>query len=248
MSLNYKLDSLDEVAEDQKGLYKEIDGKFFLDVTGVKDIEEFNTVYSSLGKEREEHKSTKKKLKGYGDYTPESFNELNNQIADLKLFKSSNSNEEIEKRLQEALSIKLAPLEQKRNEDTEIITELNAKINGMNAEKETSKLKDKIFQIVNAKDSSVKPESFNDIYARAVLHKIKLNADVEEFVDNYGNTFDSWFETQAKNSTWNKDSVSAGANGGTGGTGNKSFTNMTADERVALYEKDPSLYERLKKE
>ncbi len=218
MDLIYKLETLDNVAEEHKGLYKEVDGSFVLGVSGVKDITEFNTVHTALGKERDEHKATKKKLKGYGDNTPDTFIELNNQIADLKLYKSSNSTEEIEKRLQEALTIKLTPHEQKKLEDAETISELQKTISSMNTEKETSKLKDWITKKVNASDSSVKPESYNDIYARARLHDLKYNSDVKDFVDNDGNTIDSWFETQAKNSTWNKSSAGAGASGGSSGS------------------------------
>ncbi len=248
MSLNYKLETLDEVAEDQKGLYKEVNGSFILDVIGVKDVAEFNTVHTALGKERLEKKEYKNKLNKFGDYTPETFETLNNQIADLKLFKQGNSSEEIEKRLQDALSIKIAPIEKKRLEDEATIEELRNTLNNMNAEKETSSLKDKITKIVNSSNSSVKPEAHNDIYARAMLHELKYNKDVSDFVDSKGNDFNTWFNEQSKNSTWNKSSTGAGANGGSKGITENPFKTGDLKAQTELYKTDKARYDKLSNE
>ncbi len=74
--LKFKLETIDELDESQRGLYKEIDGSFVLQVEGVKDKSEFETVYSTLQKERTDRKKLEKDLKKFEGINLE---EINNQ-------------------------------------------------------------------------------------------------------------------------------------------------------------------------
>ena len=53
MTLAYQLTTLSDVSEDLHALYKEADGKFTLDVSGVESTEAVNGLKTALLKERE---------------------------------------------------------------------------------------------------------------------------------------------------------------------------------------------------
>ena len=246
MSLDYTVETLENVSEEHKGLYLEKDGKFILDVTGVKPLEEFNTVYTALGKERDLHKEVKTKLKGYGDHTPESIQELNNRLAELEL--NGGSNEAIEERLEKALKIKTAPLYQERDDLKLKNKELSNIVETMKKEKTESHLKDSITSLVTAKDSPYKTAALTDIINRAKVQELEYNEDVKTFVSKDGLTASDWLREQSKNSTWLKESVGGGAKGGRGkGLTSDPFKSGNLSEQAKLYRENPAEYERLYK-
>jgi Skp family chaperone for outer membrane proteins len=172
--------------------------------------EEFNKVYNTLQKERAERKELEKKYKAFGEHTPESVTELRNKLADLELKKDSEV--DINERLEKALKIKTAPFIEKEREYQSKISELETILNQTKQEKINSKLKDKISSIVLANDSPYNANAMIDIEARARMQGIEYSEDANDFLID-GKSFDKWLIEQAKNSTWNKTSTSAGAVG-----------------------------------
>jgi hypothetical protein len=63
--LKYSIDSLDGVDKSLHSFYKETDGKFTLQVEGIKTQGELDAVQKSLKTERAEHKKTKERLDEY---------------------------------------------------------------------------------------------------------------------------------------------------------------------------------------
>lgn len=95
--LSFEVADLTGIAEDVQKLYTEVtkeDGtkSFRLAVKGVKPETEFTTVYSTMVKERERANELDKKIKAFGDFTPEAYNKLQSDFASLKA--SSSTKEE----------------------------------------------------------------------------------------------------------------------------------------------------------
>jgi Skp family chaperone for outer membrane proteins len=172
--------------------------------------EEFNKVYNTLQKERTERKELEKKLKSFGEFTPESVAELRNKNAELELKKDSP--EDMNERLEKALKIKTAPFIEKEREYQSKISEYETFIGKTKQDKINSKLKDKISSVVLASDSPFNPSSIIDIEARARMMGLEYNEDADDFLIG-GQSFEKWLNEQAKNSTWNKTSQGAGAIG-----------------------------------
>ena len=101
--LNYEIENLDSVEESIKGLYEPFSksGKtvYRLSVEGVKPIDEFNTVYETLKKERDIKDDFEKKYKAFGEYTPEKIQELENSLAEMKAANAKNPAEEYVKQV-----------------------------------------------------------------------------------------------------------------------------------------------------
>lgn len=88
--LFYEVSDLSTLSDDVKSRYTEVqkkDGTKVYHLTGVKGVKpesEFAVVYDTMQKEREQRKSLENKLKEYGDITPESYKQLENDYNTLK--------------------------------------------------------------------------------------------------------------------------------------------------------------------
>ena len=70
MGLKFKVENLDNVAEELKKLYTERDGAFYLDVEGMpsgKTDEDVKKLQNALEKERKDHKEAKEKIRAFVD-------------------------------------------------------------------------------------------------------------------------------------------------------------------------------------
>lgn len=118
--LNYSLETIDDVPEEYKGLYaeEEKDGKkmYHLNVSGVKPQAEFDTVYGTLNKVREERNNFEKKLKTFGDLTPDKFKAVQDELDSLKKAKNSQTEEDFLKRLQEVKNANATEMQKKIEE------------------------------------------------------------------------------------------------------------------------------------
>lgn len=95
--LSFEVADLTGVSEDMQKLYTEVakeDGTKVhrLAVKGVKPEQEFTTVYSTMIKERERANEFEKKVKAFGDFSPEAYSKLQSDFASLKA--SSSTKEE----------------------------------------------------------------------------------------------------------------------------------------------------------
>ena len=67
MPLPFKAKSLDTVPEAHRGLYKEVDGAFVMDVEGVKTEEDISKLAEALRKEREKNRELTGKKSALSD-------------------------------------------------------------------------------------------------------------------------------------------------------------------------------------
>lgn len=85
MAFEFQVDSLDGLPEGVREHYVERNGKFEIVVTGAKTQGDVDRVMQSLVKERGEHDVTKAKLRGFGEFTPETVEQTLADLEDTKL-------------------------------------------------------------------------------------------------------------------------------------------------------------------
>lgn len=120
MTLAYVVENLDDVDAAFHAEYIQRDGKFYLDVTGVKSAEEFTTVHNALAKERNEHKTTKTALKAYGGVSAEEVTANMARLQELELTGGKVDDATVSKLVETRLQQKVAPLERQVGELTEV--------------------------------------------------------------------------------------------------------------------------------
>ena len=81
MTLSPTLEKLDDLHESIHEHYTEKDGQFVLDVSGV-DVLSVQNLESAYRKEQEKRKALSGRLRLFGDATPETLDELRNQLKD----------------------------------------------------------------------------------------------------------------------------------------------------------------------
>lgn len=116
MKLKVKYDDKGEIPKGYEELYAEQDGAFVLvGVEGVKSQADVDRLTEALRKEREDHKTTKSKLRAWGERTPETVEELENQIEELKARIEAGggrlSDEQLDSILEKRLPARLRPLQ-----------------------------------------------------------------------------------------------------------------------------------------
>lgn len=86
MKLKAILENLDELPEsiDPRELFVEKDGKFELAIEGAKSQADVDRLSKALAKERNDHRGTKERIKAFGDLTPESLLELQDEVETLR--------------------------------------------------------------------------------------------------------------------------------------------------------------------
>ena len=89
MGLQFKVENLNNVAEELKKLYTERDGAFYLDVEGMpsgKTDEDVKKLQNALEKERNDHKAAKEKIRAFVDEfgDSESIRERFDELENLK--------------------------------------------------------------------------------------------------------------------------------------------------------------------
>lgn len=99
MGLKFKVENLNDVAEELKKLYTERDGAFYLDVEGMpsgKTDEDVKKLKNALEKERNDHKATKEEIRAFVDEFGD-LKSIRERFDELENLKSSGgkSNEEL---------------------------------------------------------------------------------------------------------------------------------------------------------
>lgn len=76
--------SATDIPAEYEGLFVERNDQWEIDVEGTKSQADIDRLQAALKKERGEHRITKDTLKAFGDRTPESLQELEDELAELK--------------------------------------------------------------------------------------------------------------------------------------------------------------------
>jgi len=245
------LENLDEVSEEMKEWYVESENGFNLTIPGMKPESEVNKVMESLRKERADHKLTLKKLKTFGENTPEKILKLQNSLTDFEL-QIGKKDEDLTTRLQTALDAKLIPYNEKEKawsiEKEDMLTELN----DLKADKINGALMGWISSKMSDSKNGLRPESSKDIYARAKLQGSGLvyNSDAKEFLDADKNDKETWFaHLLNENPHWRLNSTSANARGGNAGIESNPWSKGKENytEQAKIQNANPEKALRLKK-
>lgn len=230
--LKYLLDSLEGVPADLHQFYKETDGKFVLQVEGVKTQKDIDGVQASLTKERNDHKKTKDKLEEYADIRAlglsptdilgklDRFDELEAAAGDK--IDEGKLNQMVEARIK----AKLAPIERERDGFKAKLDEATGTIQEFTVKEKTRTIHDKV------REAALKGK-----VTETALDDVLMVAERVFELDESGNVIAKdgvgltpgidptvWLtEMQQKRPHWWPTSQGGGAGGGKNGGG--SFTN-----------------------
>ena len=212
--LNYSLETIDEVPDAFKELYveEEKDGKklYHLNVSGVKPQAEFDTVYGTLTKVRDERNDFEKQLKSFGDITPEKYNALKEELDSLKKAKNTQTEEDFLKRLQEVKNANAAEMQKKVDEFNKNETEYKKQLK----EKEDTILEMRLENSLSALYSEKGDPSGRDLAFQLAKKELTWNADANEFRTKDGlSNLKDWMNEDLfrKHSCLLKNNLSGGA-------------------------------------
>lgn len=245
MPLKYMVESLDSIPETVRDSYVEADGKFVLDVEGVKPVDEFQKVYGSLEKERNDHKTTLEKLKAFGGKTPSDLVKLETRLMELE---AAGGGELDEAQLDKILKQRLIPFEHQKEQSEAKIAELTGELQRLQQQAQDNARKDSVLSAIGDK---IRPEFQKDLIYRAE-RELKYNPDIDAFVDDIGASLQEWAARQLRETpAWVVSSNGSGAKGGQGAPSSnvnpfakgKGF-NLT--EQARLIREDPKKAEALK--
>jgi hypothetical protein len=245
MALPYQVEDIEDVDENLRGLYVEVDGKHVLDVEGVKPPEEFEKVYTGLKKERDLHKATKDLLHAYGETKPEDLVTLRDQLEELQAKAAEGPDDN---KLEELLAIRQKPLRRDYEKSLERLTEKDARIEALSIQILERDRRDAIREEA---DGRIQPQFLRDLMNRA-KSDLKYDEERGEFYDEAGTNVSDWFNRQlVETPGWAQPSQGAGAHGGKGAkAGANPFDpksgSYSLTKQMELLQSDPKRAERLK--
>jgi hypothetical protein len=144
--LKYLYDSIDDVPEEFRPLYAEREGKYELaEIEGVKTQADIDRLNKALAAEREEHKKTKGRVKGFGNYTPEQVEEMSSKLEELTAALEAGGKPDqaaIDKLVEARLPAHLKPLQRELAEAQERAKALDAENMGLKGDKIRRGLRD----------------------------------------------------------------------------------------------------------
>jgi hypothetical protein len=255
MALKAVVDSVDDLPEDVKAEYVERDGKFHLQVEGMKTQADIDRLQSALTKERNDHKAIKEKFSVLGDRDPTEVVTLLDRIPELEAAAQGKlDDEKINQIVETRVKSKIAPVERERDQLKTQLAEKDGLIEGFTTKEKTRTIHDKVRAA--AAKAKVLPEALDDAL---------LLADRQFEVDESGNVVtkdgvgvtpgvdpEVWFtDLQQKRPHWWGPSQGGGAGGsgkGSGGTANPwSHDNWNMTEQGRIYKENPTRAEQLAK-
>lgn len=233
MAFKMVLDSLDGLPEEVAKEYVEKDGKFHIQVEGMKTQADIDRLQTSLNAARASETGLKQKLATLGDVKIEDVPAMLARIPELELAASGKVDEEKLKEMAEARAkTLLAPVERERDtlktqlgEKDQIIGQYETKDKVRNIHKQVR---------VAAKESGLREEAIEDALLLAdrtfeldESGRAVVKADVDY---SQGLTPKDWLaDLQTKRPHWWPDSEGGGAGGNRGGGGNVQKNPFTAE-------------------
>jgi hypothetical protein len=165
------LDSLDDLPEsvDPRELYTEKNGKFELVGEGIKTPADIDRLNKALVKERDDHKKTKLKVASFGDWTPETIEELETRAAEAEATagtpgKGRPSDEQVQKLVTIQVDKVKKDLEKQLKVANERITLLTGENTSLTTDKQSRVLKDAVREVtLGEKGIKIRPEAIADV-------------------------------------------------------------------------------------
>ncbi len=169
MKLKAIYDKQEDIPAGFESAYTERNGKWELQVEGMKTQGDVERVQEALDKERDEHKKAKKRLRGMGDDDDaDSVQDLKDKVEDLEAKletagKDKVSDEEIQKRVDAAVKIEIRPLQRDLKKVTEERDELSGTVSAQSSQINSGLIRGDVARVIGNKDLGINPESLPDI-------------------------------------------------------------------------------------
>jgi hypothetical protein len=225
-ALNATLDSIDDLPEDiQKEYVQGADGKFTLQVTGLKPEGDVTRLQNALNKERQDHAALKQRIKdNFGDEKFEDIHQKLDRIPELELAAEGKMDEEKLNGIVEGrLRTKIAPLEREITTLKGQLTEKDGTIGELTTKERKRTIADAVREA--ATKAKVTPEALDDalMLGDAVL-EVREDDGKVVVKDNVGYTPGIepsvlFTDLQSKKPHWFGVSAGGGAGGNRGGGG-----------------------------
>lgn len=248
-------DSLDAIPDIVKHLYKEANGKYVLIKAGeIKTVQDIANVQEGLRKEREDHKTTKRRLAAFGDLDPDEVQEKLDRIEELEATAGGALDEDkINKIVESRIKSKTAPLERQIKTLTEERDTLSSTVNEFETKETRRSIHDDVRKA--ATQANVRNTALEDVLliSESIFQRDESGNVVTK--DGVGVTPgispDVWL-TEVKNTRphWWPESQGVGAQGGDGGSGgNNPFTaeNWNLTEQGNLIKENRTKAEQMAK-
>ena len=235
-------DNYEAIPAAVKHLYREADGKYVLIKAGeIKTGEDISRVQEGLRKEREDHKTTKRKLAQFNDLDPDEVHEKLDRIDELEAAAGGTLDEDkINQIVESRIKSKTAPLERQ----VKTLVEENSTLKGTVGEYETKETRRTVHDHIRKAASTVNMHTTAMDDALLLGESIFTVDESGRVVtkDNVGVTpgvdASVWLtEVKAQRPHWWPESKGTGAKGGDGpGQGNNPFSaehwNMTEQGKL----------------
>lgn len=257
MAIKAIIDKLEDVEEAFRPLYKEKNGKFEIEVEGMKTQGDVDRLQLALTKERTDHKETKKKFDVFGDKKPDEVLALLDRIPELEAAAAGKLDDtKISELADKRVLAKVGPLERKIKTLETQASEKDGKITEFTQREVTRTIHDSIRESVG-KSQGFQGAALEDALLFGERH-LTLNDEGKVVTkDSVGVTpgVDStvWLsEMQARKPHWWGDTKGGGASGnkgGGGGAGPNPFARETWNltEQGRILKESPSRAEGLAK-
>jgi hypothetical protein len=249
------LDSLDGLPEEVASEYVEKDGKFHIQVEGMKTPDDFNKVQTSLNAARTEANTLKQRLGMLGDRKVEDVLEQLNRIPELEAAAEGKlDDDKINGIVENRIKTKIAPLERERDTLKSQLTEKDGIIQTFEQKETVRKIHRQVREA--AKASGMREEAIDDalLLSDRTLELVDGVAVVKADTGyNQGLAPKDWLaELQSKRPHWWPESEGGGAGGNRGGGGSLTKNPWSADnwnmtEQGKIYNENPTRAEQLAK-
>lgn len=161
MALKAILDSVDDLPEDVKKEYVERNGKFELQVEGMKTQADVDRLQSALNKERNDHKQAKERISLLGDRKIEDVIAQLDRIPELEAAAGGKiDDEKINQIVETRIKGKLAPVERERDTLKAKVGELEGTVKEFSTKERTRMIHDAVRKAGGA--AKVLPEALED--------------------------------------------------------------------------------------
>lgn len=230
MSLSVVHDSIDDIPEGYRDLYVESDGKYKLTgIAGIKTQEDIDRQQRALQAERDEHKSTKEKLKAWGELSPEDVQKKLDRFAELELAAQGKTEEmdgKLEQLTEARVKSRLAPVERENDTLKRAMQEKDEELEALRKKDRKRTIDDVVRAAASDKQNGViLPEATPDLLMVAnAVFEITEDGEVLTKENDYGITPglspDVWLqEMRQKRPHWWPATEGGGAKGSKGGGG-----------------------------
>lgn len=241
-------DTLEEIPEQYRDLYEERSGKFMIKkIEGLITQADLDRVQGALTKERNDHKATKEKYKGFGEMTAEQLTELQakaEKVTELetRLGENENATKTVDQRVAAIVDARVEretrPLLAKIKEHEATIATNTTTIGELDGKLKQGIIKDAVHSA--AAKLKVVPEALEDVmlnagrlfeFTEAGVPIMKENVGFQPGID-----VETWLgDMKVKRPFWWPPSQGGGAGGGNGnnGAGNNPFAKRAFNREAA---------------